>query len=359
MALLPPGKTLADCSKGQCEVEVGRTIGADYIVTGEVLKFGDELRLNLKVHHCVSGAFLGSQTAKGSRVRDLESGLTTASGALFAMVRTHAGVGLVSGGGAGGGEEGRIGGGGGKTWDPTPSKKAMVQFTSEPSGATVLVDGTVMCPSTPCSKLVPAGVVQVQMQRERYAPRTEAVTVGATGTKLEWKLSPTCALLTVRSTPDSLPVTINGEVVGRTPVLRRELDPGAYEVRIADDRYQETGERVVLATGADRTVELAPAPREGAIDVTATDVKGNDVVGKLTVDGKPAGEVPGTVKLMVGRHKLSVSAGSSGTWRGEVTVAERQVTPVVAKLVKGAVTGDGDYELAADGEAVVRGDLMW
>jgi hypothetical protein len=29
VALLPPGKTLADCAKMQCEVEVGRTIGAE------------------------------------------------------------------------------------------------------------------------------------------------------------------------------------------------------------------------------------------------------------------------------------------------------------------------------------------
>ena len=78
VALLPPGKTLADCAKQQCEVEVGRTIGADYIVTGEVLKFGESLRLNIKVHHCVSGQFLGSETAKGAKVDDLESGLTRA-----------------------------------------------------------------------------------------------------------------------------------------------------------------------------------------------------------------------------------------------------------------------------------------
>ena len=102
VALLPPGKTLADCAKQQCEVEVGRTIGADYIVTGEVLKFGDELRLNMKVHHCVSGAFLGSETAKGTKVNDLESGLAAPAGALFAKVRTHAGVGLASSGGGSG-----------------------------------------------------------------------------------------------------------------------------------------------------------------------------------------------------------------------------------------------------------------
>ena len=62
-------------------------------MTGEVLKFGDELRLNMKVYHCVSGAFLGSETAKGSKVNDLESGLVAPAEALFSRVKMHMGQG--------------------------------------------------------------------------------------------------------------------------------------------------------------------------------------------------------------------------------------------------------------------------
>ena len=131
-----------------------------------------------------------------------------------------------------------------------------------------------------------------------------------------------------------------GEASGRTPLVRREVDPGQYEVRIADDRFEETGERTTVTTGLEKSVDLAPVAREGAIEVTATDAKGNDVAGKLTVDGRPAGEVPGTVKLMVGKHKLAVAGGAAGSWRGEVTVTERTVTPVVAKLVKQVAAGD-------------------
>ena len=358
VALLPPGKTLADCAKQQCEVEVGRTIGADYIVTGEVLKFGESLRLNIKVHHCVSGQFLGSETAKGAKVDDLESGLAAPAGALFAKVRMHAGVGLAGAGSTGGGADGQYGSAP-EAWSPNARKKVLVKFTSEPPGAMVLADGSVLCQSTPCSKLVPSGTLQVQMQRERYAPRTEAVTIAADGASVvDWTLTPTFGWLTVRTVPESLSVTINGEAV-RSPVVRREVDPGAYDVRLADPRYYEKGERATVATGAERTVTLAPVAREGAIEVTATDAKGNDVAGKLTVDGCAEGEVPGTVKLMVGKHKLAVAGGASGSWRGEVTVTERTVTPVVAKLVKGAAAGDESYELLADGEIVQRGDLMW
>ncbi|MFM8559142.1 MAG: PEGA domain-containing protein, partial [bacterium] len=365
VALLPPGKTLADCQKTQCEVEVGRTIGADYIVTGEVLRFDDELRLNLKVHHCVSGAFLGSQTAKGARVKELETGLATASRTLFAQVRTHAGAGGPMASSPTATPDGIIGSAP-QAWSPTTARKALVRFASTPGGAVVLVDGQLLCQSTPCSKLVPIGVVQVQMQRERYSARTEAVTVGEAGTAVEWSLSPTFGWLTVRSTPDSLPVTVNGEAAGRTPLVRREVDPGQYEVRLADARYHETGERVTVATGEARTVTLSPVVREGAIEVTATDAAGNDVAGTLTVDGTTAGAVPGTYKLMVGRRRLSVNGGTAGTWRGEVTVTERTVTPVVATLVKPVVRTapavSPKPQRAGQGTAsdvVVRGDLKW
>lgn len=40
--LLPPGVDLAKCTDAKCEVEIGRTIGADYIVTGEIIKYLDD-----------------------------------------------------------------------------------------------------------------------------------------------------------------------------------------------------------------------------------------------------------------------------------------------------------------------------
>lgn len=89
-ALLPPGTKLADCLSGGCEVEVGRRLGVDYIVTGEVLKFGEGLRLNLKAYHCSSGAFVGNEAAAGAKVDQLDKDAIDASGRLFARIRSHA-----------------------------------------------------------------------------------------------------------------------------------------------------------------------------------------------------------------------------------------------------------------------------
>jgi hypothetical protein len=88
--LLPAGVDLSDCSNAECEVEIGRKIGADYIVSGEIFKFEDDLRINLKVHNSFSGAFLGGKTASGTTKKLLEESLISNCKEMFNLILAHA-----------------------------------------------------------------------------------------------------------------------------------------------------------------------------------------------------------------------------------------------------------------------------
>ncbi len=349
--LLPPGVRLVDCLSSACEVEVGRRIGADYIVTGEILKFGDELRMNLKAHHCVSGAFLGSETAAGARPVDIENGVAGACGRLFAKVRGDAG--------AGGAVEGRLDAEARGAWSPPGDSAAVVAFASDPAGAVVMVDGRVVCQATPCSRELPVGAVVVTMQKERYLPRREVVEVARRGTppRLSWALDPDFGWLTVTSTPPGLAVTIDGRPAGATPVVLRELPPGTHEVRAGDPRYDERGERIVLARGERRTVVLAPAPREGALRVSARGAGGDAAAARVLLDGVEVGTTPCTVKALVGRHSVAVRLDGA-QWTDSVGVVERQLVRVEATLrrpvaVAPAVGPGGPATPAARGHALL------
>ena len=70
--LLPPDTNLDDCVS-ECQVETGRTIGARYIITGDVLRFGSSLRLTLRMHDTRSGRLIASEVAKASKLDDLEA----------------------------------------------------------------------------------------------------------------------------------------------------------------------------------------------------------------------------------------------------------------------------------------------
>ncbi len=54
LEMLPQGTTLADCEGGECEVQIGRLVGAQLVVSGEVGYFGNQLQVNLKMPQPIS-----------------------------------------------------------------------------------------------------------------------------------------------------------------------------------------------------------------------------------------------------------------------------------------------------------------
>ena len=75
-ALIDPSMKLEDCV-GSCAVETGRIVGARWILTGEVVRFGSSLRVSLKLHDTQSGHFLKGAAVKGKSVEELEQDLHT------------------------------------------------------------------------------------------------------------------------------------------------------------------------------------------------------------------------------------------------------------------------------------------
>ena len=78
LTLLEPGKTLEDCV-GQCEVETGRLLNADWIITGEILRFGSSLRVSLRLHDTQKGQFIKGVSLKGTTIESLETPLHIAA----------------------------------------------------------------------------------------------------------------------------------------------------------------------------------------------------------------------------------------------------------------------------------------
>ena len=66
------GLKLEEC-EGECEVETGRRVGADLVVSGEALLVGRGLRLSLKLHDARSGRLLSGAVAAGAAPDELEA----------------------------------------------------------------------------------------------------------------------------------------------------------------------------------------------------------------------------------------------------------------------------------------------
>ena len=82
---------LAACL-GECEVETGRSIGAQQVVAGSLLKLGATLRLTLKSFDTESGQLLGYEEVSASDLEELADGISTACTGLFGGPRPGSGT---------------------------------------------------------------------------------------------------------------------------------------------------------------------------------------------------------------------------------------------------------------------------
>src|SRR5260221_10857111 len=68
------GKKLEEC-EGECEVDTGRRIGADLVISGELLRFGTQYKLNMKLHDTRSGELISGSVASGATADELDRAL--------------------------------------------------------------------------------------------------------------------------------------------------------------------------------------------------------------------------------------------------------------------------------------------
>jgi formylglycine-generating enzyme required for sulfatase activity/TolB-like protein len=332
--LLPPGMDLKKCTESKCEIEMGRRLGAEYIITGEILNYGGKLRVQLKLHHVPSQAYLHGANTAGGSLEEQDSRVSAAAREILTVLLQHARVAAApQSAGTRTIAEGRIGGEA-APWTPGSAEDVVVQFESSPDKATVEIGDQPVC-ETPCSRALALGQITVAMKKLRYAARRETIEVKAGMKPVNWTLSPNFGWLSVTSDPAGLTVKLNGKEIGKTPLANQEIDPGAYEVVVADPRYEDAGERLNLNAGDRRTVAVKPTPRQGAIKVQAVDAAGNAVEGDVLVDAQKAGKTYAAIPLLIGLHHVEVRAGA-GAWQGQVEVKEKQVVAVPAKLAGSA-----------------------
>jgi TolB-like protein len=65
------GKKLDEC-EGECEVDTGRRIGAELVISGDLLKIGTRFKLNLRLHETAGGELISGAVANGGSVDELD-----------------------------------------------------------------------------------------------------------------------------------------------------------------------------------------------------------------------------------------------------------------------------------------------
>lgn len=297
--LASQGKTLGDCQKeGECEVQTGERLGADYVVSGSLVLLGGELRLILKLHDTHTKGLLKGLNVPGKDVKELEANLPRAVDQLLAPLSE-------SGTGSGKGPAAR-------------ATTGELFLSVSPPGATWQLDGgsaRALGASGTALVTLPLGKHRVLLRLSGYqdAVREVLVQAGAPYSLKETLLRPPPprgatrgkGFLTVESTPDQASIFLDGQDTGKvTPANFKDLAPGEHEVVLKRSLYLDHSERRVLRDDVPVAMVVPLDPDFGDLVIESTPPGA-----AIALDGALQEEkTPATLKRIAsGAHRIELS----------------------------------------------------
>lgn len=161
--------------------------------------------------------------------------------------------------------------------------------TGSLNGAEVIIDGELVG-TTPLTQLeLAAGEHTLLLRKARYESRQTSVTMTgrSTSQSLELELLPAWANVSLQTTPSGATVTVDGEVVGTTP-LTTELLSGDREVLVKLQSHKAWTSKLTITAREDMAVEpITLEPADGLVLLRSTPTNAS-----VTVDGVYKGQTP-------------------------------------------------------------------
>ncbi|MEN9796864.1 MAG: hypothetical protein RL653_560 [Pseudomonadota bacterium] len=307
-------ETKGKCVEGQCEVETAINLKVDLFVTGNVSRMDGEWILVLMAYATKTGQLLGQVRSSAARERDLLEKVRPATEALvrkaFKVSASTPGVNPPAQGGEGTAVE--------------------VTFVSEPAGASVTLDGSPVCLSTPCTRRTALGGHDVLFEKKHHRPSRIWVNA-ARGTVVRGSLQPTYGWLTVETEVPGVMVSLDGGTAARTPLASREVEAGSVDVTVTDRCFVRRSERVVIKEGDKVTLRLPAVPRLAGLKVNVVDGDGNGLDATVHVDGREVGKAGSSLQVPVCAREASVRVGGH-QWTEVLELEESGVKVLTARF---------------------------
>lgn len=336
----------ASCLEGECEVEIARNIGADYLITGDVLLVEGTYLLTLKLHDSVSGnMLLGREVKDTSLIRLIDKTSRVSRIMLVDGLQLQTNGGVQSGFSASSSSD---------DWNVQASGKGIVEFRTEPSDAVVLLNGNLLCQSTPCSKSIPLGAQEIVVQKERYQSWQKIVSV-KNGIQVEATLTPNYGTVSIQSNVGPVNIHLDGQELGETPLEKVPVDVGAHELSVVDACFQGQNFNFTTTAGSEEVIANYPVqPREAGIDVTVVDEQGNDRSAVLYVDNKKVGNSPLIAKVPLCSTSLEAHIDGKA-YQVDLQLKEKEVAVVQVHLKNQSVVATSSTQIPKPSDAYFQG----
>ena len=243
---------------------------------------------------------------------------------------------------------------------PTGSASGNPRLTvsSQPLGATVLIDGKEVGP-TPWSDEVKPGDRKVAVALEGYKPDERKVPVVAgrdADVSFALARAPGPGKLHIETEPTGAAVVIDDAQVGTSP-YNGEVPPGEHQLQVSLDRYRGVAQGVSLEPGQSLSLKLAlqeaGTERLPPLIAVTSDPQG----AQLLVDGKPSGITPVKVRSVAGAHEVKLTLDGYVPRTGKINLPESKDFEMRMAISLRPVRGTAVVQAAPDPIELARAQL--
>ncbi|WP_292368113.1 PEGA domain-containing protein [Methanoregula sp. UBA64] len=147
--------------------------------------------------------------------------------------------------------------------------------------------------------------------------------------------APVPGSLDLRSVPDNVSVTVNGNYKGKTPVVVDNLNPGTYQVVFSRFDYEPFSTPAKVESGSITEVTATLVPKTGSLFINTTPSGA-----AISIDGTPSGTAPVTLNgLAAGNHTVNATLEGYLPSENQVRVVADQTVTTTLELKKPTLPG--------------------
>ena len=241
-----------------CAVEIGQLVGAEYLMLGEIIGFGDLFQVNIKIINIEKGDVAEKVTSQiEGGMFDLLNGMEDASQEIVRRIASGSAPQPVMG------QSSQI--------IPTDKTYGSVDITSDPKGADILIDLIEYGVTPKTIEKIETGYHNIILNYPGYERLQKRIMVveGQTLSISEF-LVPKSGSLSIITEPPGANVYLDNITKGQTPLELFDLPVRDYIIRLELKDYQIIERRVSVQYGENTTQKYDLEPLPGKLSLFTT-----------------------------------------------------------------------------------------
>jgi len=293
----------------ECAVEIGQLVGAEFLMLGEIIGFGNLYQVNIKIINIEKGDVAEKVTNQiEGKLSDLLNGMEDASQEIVRRIASSGGsMGITQ-----------------QSTQPTnqpviPKSFGSIEIKSDPSGANILIDGIEKGKTPVNIGNIESGIHSLIISYPGYERLQKRVMV-EDGKLLEVSeyLVPMTGSLTILSEPVGAMVYLDNVQKDVTPCNIDDIPIRDYIVELKLKDYQTITKRVTVQYGENTTQKISLEPLPGKLNLFTNPVESTIIINNKKYKSNTSGLL--SIEIPVGRYDIKASKNGYEDFRKKVYV---------------------------------------